>query len=61
MQKSHFNRLIKEGFNHIPLSREVVVDTLTPLALYLLRGTLDTQGLDKRRQRRSKYGAKRPK
>ena len=35
MQKSHFNRLIKEGFNHIPLSREVVVDTLTPLALYL--------------------------
>ena len=35
MQKSHFNRLIKEGFNHIPLSKEVVVDTLTPLALYL--------------------------
>ena len=35
MQKSHFNRLIKEGFNHIPLSREIVVDTLTPLALYL--------------------------
>ena len=24
-------------------------------------GTLDTQGLEKRRQRRSKYGAKRPK
>ena len=35
MQKSHFNRLIKEGFNHIPLSKEVVIDTATPLALYL--------------------------
>jgi len=35
MQKSQFNQLIKEGFNHIPLSREIVVDTLTPLALYL--------------------------
>ena len=27
----------------------------------LLRGVLDTQGIVKRRQRRSKYGAKRPK
>ena len=35
MQKSQFNNLTKKGFNHIPLSREVVVDTLTPLALYL--------------------------
>ena len=35
MQKSQFLSLIKEGFNHIPLSREVVVDTDTPLALYL--------------------------
>jgi len=35
MQKSQFNSLINEGFNHIPLSREVVVDTATPLALYL--------------------------
>ena len=35
MQFSQFNALIEEGYNHIPLSREVVVDTDTPLALYL--------------------------
>ena len=35
MQQSQFNNLVDEGFNHIPLSREVVVDTDTPLALYL--------------------------
>ena len=35
MQFSQFNALVEEGYNHIPLSREVVVDTDTPLALYL--------------------------
>ena len=35
MQHSQFNSLKERGFNHIPLSREVVVDTDTPLALYL--------------------------
>ena len=35
MQKSKFNILINEGFNHIPLSKEIVIDTETPLALYL--------------------------
>ncbi|MBT5407457.1 MAG: anthranilate synthase component I, partial [Gammaproteobacteria bacterium] len=35
MQKSKFNSLINQGFNHIPLSKEVVIDTATPLALYL--------------------------
>ena len=35
MQHTQFNKLADEGFNHIPLSREVVVDTDTPLALYL--------------------------
>ena len=35
MKKSQFNKLVDEGFNHIPLSREVIVDTDTPLALYL--------------------------
>ena len=35
MQKSQFNNLVKNGFNHIPFSKEVVVDTDTPLALYL--------------------------
>jgi small subunit ribosomal protein S12 len=27
---------------------------------HIIRGTLDTQGVRDRRQRRSKYGAKRP-
>ena len=35
MEKSQFNSLSEKGFNHIPLSREVLVDTDTPLALYL--------------------------
>ena len=35
MEKSEFTDLIKQGFNHIPFSREVVVDTDTALALYL--------------------------
>ena len=35
MEKSQFNSLVEKGFNYIPLSREVVVDTDTPLALYL--------------------------
>ncbi len=35
MQKSQYNYLVKQGFNHIPFSKEVVVDTDTPLALYL--------------------------
>jgi small subunit ribosomal protein S12 len=28
---------------------------------HIIRGVLDTQGVNARRQRRSKYGAKRPK
>jgi len=35
MEKSEFTDLIKQGFNHIPVSREIVVDTDTALALYL--------------------------
>ncbi len=35
MEKSEFTDLIKQGFNHIPFFREVVVDTDTALALYL--------------------------
>jgi anthranilate synthase component 1 len=35
MKKVQFNNLVNQGYNHIPLSREVVVDTATPLALYL--------------------------
>jgi len=35
MEKSEFTDLIKRGFNHIPFSREIIVDTDTALALYL--------------------------
>lgn len=35
MEKSQFADLIKQGFNHIPFSKEIVVDTDTALALYL--------------------------
>ena len=35
MRKSEFSSLVNQGFNHIPFSKEIVVDTDTPLALYL--------------------------
>lgn len=35
MEKSEFTGLIEQGFNHIPFSREIVVDTDTALSLYL--------------------------
>lgn len=37
------------------------VKDLPGVRYHIIRGTLDTQGLQNRRQRRSKYGAKRPK
>ena len=37
------------------------VKDLPGVRYHVVRGTLDTQGVDDRRQRRSKYGAKRPK
>ena len=37
------------------------VKDLPGVRYHIIRGTLDTQGLEKRRQRRSKYGAKKPK
>jgi small subunit ribosomal protein S12 len=37
------------------------VKDLPGVRYHIVRGTLDTQGIEKRRQRRSKYGAKRPK
>lgn len=37
------------------------VKDLPGVRYHIVRGTLDTQGLKDRRQRRSKYGAKRPK
>ena len=38
MEKSQFANLVKQGFNHIPIFREIVVDTDTALALYLKLG-----------------------
>ncbi len=37
------------------------VKDLPGVRYHIIRGSLDTQGVDDRRQRRSKYGAKRPK
>lgn len=37
------------------------VKDLPGVRYHIIRGTLDTQGIKDRRQRRSKYGAKRPK
>ena len=37
------------------------VKDLPGVRYHIIRGTLDTQGVAKRKQRRSLYGAKRPK
>jgi small subunit ribosomal protein S12 len=53
-----------EGHNlqehSVVLIRGGRVKDLPGVRYHIVRGTLDTQGLEKRRQRRSKYGAKRP-
>ena len=54
-----------EGHNlqehSVVLIRGGRVKDLPDVRYHIIRGTLDTQGLEKRRQRRSKYGAKKPK
>ena len=54
-----------EGHNlqehSVVLIRGGRVKDLPGVRYHIIRGTLDTQGLEKRRQRKSKYGAKRPK
>ena len=54
-----------EGHNlqehSIVLVRGGRVKDLPGVRYHIVRGTLDTLGVDKRRQSRSKYGAKRPK
>ena len=54
-----------EGHNlqehSIVLVRGGRVRDLPGVRYHIIRGTLDTQGVKDRRQRRSKYGAKRPK
>ena len=43
------------------LGRGGKVKDLPGVRYHIVRGTLDSQGVDKRRRGRSKYGAKRPK
>ena len=54
-----------EGHNlqehSVVLIRGGRVKDLPGVRYHIIRGTLDTQGVPDRRQRRSKYGAKRPK
>jgi len=54
-----------EGHNlqehSVVLIRGGRVKDLPGVRYHVIRGTLDTQGISARRQRRSKYGAKRPK
>ena len=54
-----------EGHNlqehSVVLIRGGRVKDLPGVRYHIIRGTLDTQGVNARRQRRSKYGAKRPK
>jgi len=38
MKKSNFDKFVDEGFNHIPVFKEIVVDTDTALGLYLKLG-----------------------
>jgi small subunit ribosomal protein S12 len=54
-----------EGHNlqehSVVLIRGGRVKDLPGVRYHIVRGSLDTQGVDKRRQARSKYGTKRPK
>jgi small subunit ribosomal protein S12 len=54
-----------EGHNlqehSVVLIRGGRVKDLPSVRYHIVRGTLDSQGVEKRRQGRSKYGAKRPK
>ncbi len=54
-----------EGHNlqehSVVLIRGGRVKDLPGVRYHIIRGTLDTHGVEERRQRRSKYGAKRPK
>ena len=45
----------------VVMIRGVRVKDLPGVRYHIIRGTLDTQGVNDRKQRRSRYGAKRPK
>ena len=49
------------GVGHNLQEHSVVVKDLPGVRYHIIRGTLDTQGVNGRMQGRSKYGAKRPK
>ena len=49
------------GIGHNLQEHSVVIKDLPGVRYHIIRGTLDTSGVDARRQSRSKYGAKRPK
>ncbi|MCH7987727.1 MAG: 30S ribosomal protein S12 [Planctomycetes bacterium] len=57
--------IMGEGHNlqehSVVLVRGGRVKDLPGVRYHIVRGTLDTQGVQDRQQRRSKYGAKRPK
>ena len=49
------------GEGHNVQEHSIVVKDLPGVRYHIVRGTLDTAGVASRTQRRSKYGAKRPK
>ena len=51
----------RSGEHAVVMIRGGRVKDLPGVRYHIIRGTLDTQGVNNRRQRRSKYGAKRPK
>ncbi|MFC7064670.1 30S ribosomal protein S12 [Brucella rhizosphaerae] len=57
--------ILGEGHNlqehSVVMIRGVRVKDLPGVRYHIIRGVLDTQGVKNRKQRRSKYGAKRPK
>ncbi len=56
------NQLVRKGRKHsIVLVRGGRVKDLPGVRYHIVRGTLDSLGVDGRRRSRSKYGAKRPK
>ena len=47
--------------NSVVLIRDGRVKDLPGVRYHILRGNLDTQGVEKKKKRRSLYGAKKPK
>jgi small subunit ribosomal protein S12 len=55
------NSALRKVEHSVVMIRGGRVKDLPGVRYHIIRGVLDTQGLPKRRQRRSLYGAKRPK